>query len=70
MKTVLRNIKKEKEQLEQQRLIERIQRRTVKIVLKRLTKEEIDFYCGNNKKKIKRNICTKPTLKMKLRKRR
>lgn len=65
MKTVLENMKREAEDKRQQRLIQQIQRKTLKIILKRLNQDEIDRYCG--KKTAKPEL--KPQFTMKLRNR-
>lgn len=65
MKTVLENMKREAEEKRQQRLIQQIQRKTLKIILKRLNQDEIDRHCG--KKTAKSEL--KPQFTMKLRKR-
>lgn len=66
MKTVLKNMEKEAEQKRQQKLIEQIQRKTLKIILKRLKQDEIDRYCG--KKTVKSELKARFTMKLRNRK--
>lgn len=59
MKKIIRNVQKEEDEKEKERLIEEVKRRVLKVTLNRLTPEEIEQY--SNVKKPNHNKKVKPT---------
>lgn len=58
---------KKTEEVEQRKMIDKVNRKTVKIVLKRLTPEEIDQYCRIKKKTRKEKMQNQFTMKLRKR---